>query len=129
MGVSLDEFPFDRLRLHPDEQAQWKALGWAAHRSTQYALLLTDRALHLRSAIWFARWRSIPLALVRNALFNDSWWGPSLRVETTAGNQVLRTPWDVRVEMDIDRENLRTAAARVRHALAGAADVVQSHRS
>jgi hypothetical protein len=127
--VPLDDFPFDRLRLQPDEQAQWKALGWAPHRSTQYAIVLTDRALHLRSAIWFARWRSIPLIQVRNVVFNDSWWCPSLRVETTARSEVLRTPWDVRDEMDLDRTNLRTATALVRNALNGGANVAQSPRS
>jgi hypothetical protein len=123
MGVSLNDFPFDQLRLHSGEQAQWKAHGCAHHRSTQYGIVLTNRALHLRSAVWFASWRSIPLIHIRHTVFNDSRLWPSLRVETSKGTEFLRTPWDDPDEMALDRVNLRTAAVKVRDVLTGAAGV------
>ncbi|WP_431286276.1 hypothetical protein [Roseateles chitinivorans] len=123
--VQLDSYPFDKLRLPSGETAQWKAYNPTFHRTSDYGIVLTEQALYLRSPFWLAlaRWRRIPLNEIRRITFKDSYFTPSLRVETCTGTEVLRTPWDYRDDMDYDRENLRETEARVQNLVKGMAVV------
>ncbi len=113
--INLDSHPFSKLRLAEGEIATWKAHNPTFHRSADYGIVLSEQALHLYSPFWlsFARWRRIPLNEIRHVAFKDSRFFPSLRVESSKGEEVLRTPWDYEDEMDYDRENLKAAVIQI----------------
>jgi hypothetical protein len=120
--ASGNYFPFDELRLPAGESVLWKANNPTFHRSFDYGMVLTERALYMYSPFWIslARWRRIPLGQIRTIAFRDSRSVPSLRVRTLERTQVLRTPYDYADEMDYDRKNLRAAVSQVSAALANA---------
>jgi hypothetical protein len=122
-AVSLDSYPFTKLRLAAGEVARWKAHNPTFHRGTSYGIVLSERALYLYNPLClsFARWRRIPLDDVRGIEFKDSRFFPRLIVRTSGGHHVLRTPWDDGTEMDYDREKLRNAVFSVSTLLASSA--------
>lgn len=120
--ASGNYFPFEKLRLPAGESVLWKASNPTFHRSFDYGMVLTDRALYMYSPFWIslARWRRIPLEQIRSIVFRNSRIAPCLRVRTAKRVQVLRTPYDYADEMDYDRKNLRDAVSQVSAALASA---------
>ena len=117
--VSLDSYPFSKLKLPAGESALWGAHNPTFHRSFDYGMVLSEQALYLYSPFWIslARWRRIPLREIQKIVFKDSRIVPSLRVETSKRRETLRTPYDYADEMDYDRKNLRDAVAQVSAAL------------
>jgi hypothetical protein len=112
---ALAYFPFTKLKLPSEETPVWSANNPTFHRTSDYGILLTDRALYLYSPFWlsFSRWRRLPLTEIVGAEFRDSRWFPRLRVKLTKGSAVLRTYPDYADEMDFDRKNLSEAAHQV----------------
>jgi hypothetical protein len=114
-GCVLKQFPFAKLRVASGESITWYRNNPTFHRTSDYGIVLTDRAVYLYSPFWliFSKWRRIPIAEIRNAAFHDSRLFPALRVQTNHGTAVLRTPPDYSDEMKVDRQNLIEAAEQV----------------
>ena len=112
----LKEFPFNKLRLSAGEVITWYRNSPTFHRTSDYGIVLTDRALYLYSPFWliFSRWRRILLGEIRGATFHDSRLFPALHIQLSGRVAVLRTPPDYADEMKYDRRNLSEAAERVR---------------
>jgi hypothetical protein len=112
----LGMYPFSRLRLPEEETIEWYRNNPTFHRSSDYGIVLTNRALYLYSPFWLmlSRWRRFPKNEIRDAKFCDSRLFPSLRVQLFNRTAVLRTPPDYADEMKFDRCNLIEAAERVR---------------
>ena len=110
---ALGYFPFTKLHLRQDEEVFWCASNPTFHRTSNYGIAITNRAVYLFSPfwLWFARWRRYPLVDVQQAVFHDSYWVPRLRIRLCTGTVTFRTPYDgYQDEMNYDRENLAKAA-------------------
>jgi hypothetical protein len=103
------DFPFDKFKVPPSEEAQWAACNPTFHRSVHYSILLTDRALYLGTIfLVFSRSRRISLSDILAISFKDSRWRPSIHIRLRFGAITFRTPHDFYGdEMDFDREKLR----------------------
>jgi hypothetical protein len=90
----LSRFPFSRLRLAKSETIAWYRSNPTFHRSSDYGIVLTERALYTYSPFWlmFSRWRRLPLGEIRGANFYDSRFFPALHIHLAARTVVLRTP-------------------------------------
>ena len=117
----LGRYPFNKLRLPKGEAVEWYRNNPTFHRSSDYGLVLTDRALYTYSPFWliFSRWRRFPLSQIRAARFRDSRLFPALHVQLGDRTAVLRTPPDYADEMEYDRRNLIEAAERINAASKG----------
>ena len=110
-------YPFEKLDVPPEERALWWASNPTFHRGSDYGIVLTNRALYLRSWLFsFSRWKRVALADIRGARFKNSSLFPCLELVTSRGTTSFRTPHDFyRDEMDFDRKNLIQAACLVEH--------------
>jgi hypothetical protein len=118
----LKEYPFRKLRIPAGEVIEWYRHNPTFHRSTDYGIVLTNRALYLFSPLWlmFSRWRTYALSDIWGARFADSHVFPALHVQLKRRVVSLRTPWDYADEMDFDRRNLAEAVERIRAAVMAA---------
>ncbi len=115
---ALEHFPFSKLTLPTEEDAVWHASNPTFHRTSDYGIVITNRAIYLFSPfwLWLARWRRYPLAGLKCATFKDSRWVPKLLLHFDERTVTFRTPYDVyRDEMDFDRKNLTKAAELLAH--------------
>jgi hypothetical protein len=117
----LDGYPFRKLCLPLGEAVEWYRSNPTFHRSSDYGIVLTNRALYLFSPFWlmFSRWRRFEISDIRSAEFRDSGVFPALRVQLHKRVVSLRTPWDYADEMKFDRRNLAEAAERISVAAKG----------
>jgi len=112
----LRGYPFNKVRLPEGERIEWYRNNPTFHRSGDYGIVLTERALYVYSPFWliFSRWRRLPLSDIRDVDFSDSRFSPALRIRLVDRTVVLRTPPDYADEMEFDRRNLIEAAERIR---------------
>jgi hypothetical protein len=113
-------FPFSKLKLPDDEEVLLFAHNPTFHRTSDYGIVVSDRAVYLFSPfwLWFARWRRYPLSDIRRASFNDSRLTPRLVLNTSKRSITFRTPLDTyKDEMDFDRKTLANAAEFVNQLL------------
>ncbi|NUT17132.1 MAG: hypothetical protein HOQ33_21900 [Cupriavidus sp.] len=109
----LAVFPFSRLVLPADEEVMWFANNPTFHRTWDYGIVITSRAVYLYSPfwLWLARWRRYSVSAIKRATFEDSYWIPRLVLQVGDRAVTFRTPYDVyQEEMDFDRKNLGKAA-------------------
>jgi hypothetical protein len=126
---ALNQFPFVRLELPASESVVWCASNPTFHRSSDYGIAITDRALYLFSPRWFwrSRWRRYSLLDVRHATFRDSYWRPKVVVRVGDQSIAFRTPYDIHQdEMDIDRRHLARAAEILEQAVANGGSIQQT---
>ena len=111
----LEQYPFKGLRLPAGETITWFGHNPTFHRSGDYGIVLSDKALYLYSPFWFsfARWKRVALQDITEARFRDSKFLPALLIHQMTGVATLRTPLDYADEMDFDREVLKEAADRI----------------
>lgn len=112
------DYPFNRLRMPAGERALWRACNPTFHRGYDYGIVLTDRAVYLRSWVLSAlrRWKRIPYTDIRQVRFRDSRLFPCLEIATARRIVRFRTPFDsYDDEMDWDRERLIEAACFITH--------------
>jgi hypothetical protein len=104
------------LRFPEGEAIEWYRNNTSEHRSLDFCIALTSRALYIFSSFWliFSRWRRIPLREIRDASFLDSRYFPALHIQLINRIAKLRSPPSSANEMQYDRRSLTEAADRVR---------------
>lgn len=109
----LRDYPFNKLELPEDEVPIWHGSNPTFHRSSEYGILITDKALYLfRSMFLFwGTWKRYALINIQRAKYLDRQYFPTLIIETQHRDIRFKTPYDgYKDEMDFDRKKLKAAS-------------------